>query len=35
MIMGPNGEITQHGDLADDTLWHASQHNPISVGSKS
>ena len=32
MIMGPNGEITQHGDLADDTLWHASQHNPVSVG---
>ncbi len=32
MIMGPNGEITQHGDLADDTVWHASQHNPASVG---
>ncbi len=31
-IMGLNGEITQHGDLADDTLWHASQHNPVSVG---
>jgi hypothetical protein len=32
MIMGPNGEMTQHGDLADDTQWHASQHNPVSVG---
>ena len=32
MIMGPNGEITQHGDLADDTLWDASQHNPASEG---
>jgi peptidoglycan hydrolase-like protein with peptidoglycan-binding domain len=32
LIMGPNGEITQHGDLLDDLLWHASQHNPVSVG---
>jgi hypothetical protein len=32
MIMGPDGEITQHGDLADDTQWHASQHNGVSVG---
>jgi hypothetical protein len=32
LIMGPNGEITQHGDLADDTLWHASHHNSVSVG---
>jgi peptidoglycan hydrolase-like protein with peptidoglycan-binding domain len=32
MIMGPNGEITQHGDLADKTEWHASQHNGVSVG---
>ncbi len=32
LIMGPNGEITQHGDLLDDLLWHASQHNPMSVG---
>ncbi len=32
LIMGPNGEITQHGDLLEDLLWHASQHNPLSVG---
>lgn len=32
LIMGPKGEITQHGDLREDLLWHASQHNPLSVG---
>lgn len=32
LIMGPNGEVTQHGDLREDLLWHASQHNPLSVG---
>lgn len=33
LIMGPNGEITQHGDLADDSLGHAGpQHNRRSVG---
>jgi peptidoglycan hydrolase-like protein with peptidoglycan-binding domain len=31
-IMGADGKITQHGDLLDDLLWHASQHNPVSVG---
>ena len=32
LIMGPDGEITQHGDLADDRLGHAGPHNPASVG---
>jgi N-acetylmuramoyl-L-alanine amidase len=32
LILGSDGGITQHGDLAHDVLWHASQHNPPSVG---
>lgn len=33
MILGPDGEITQHGDLADDRMAHAgSSHNGLSVG---
>lgn len=31
-IVEPNGTITQHGDLADDFLWHATMHNPVSIG---
>lgn len=31
-ILGSDGTIYQHGDLADDFLWHASEHNPRSVG---
>lgn len=31
-IVGPEGTIYQHGDLYDDMLWHASQHNGPSVG---
>jgi hypothetical protein len=32
MILGPSGEITQHGDLADDRMAHAGSHNGPSVG---
>lgn len=32
LVMGPDGELTQHGDLATDILWHASQHNGASFG---
>jgi hypothetical protein len=32
LVMGPDGALTQHGDLATDTLWHASQHNGSSFG---
>ena len=32
LVMGPDGALTQHGDLATDLLWHASQHNGPSVG---
>lgn len=31
-IADSDGTIYQHGDLATDFLWHASQHNPVSVG---
>ena len=31
-IIGPDGEITQHGDLANDWLYHAGFHNRPSVG---
>lgn len=31
-IAAPDGTIYQHGDLLLDELWHASQHNPVSVG---
>lgn len=31
-IIGPSGEITQHGDLATDWLYHAGGHNRVSVG---
>ena len=30
--MGADGALTQHGDLATDILWHASQHNGASFG---
>jgi len=33
LVMGPDGEITQHGDLATDVLWHAGRvHNGPSFG---
>jgi hypothetical protein len=32
LVMGPDGALTQHGDLATDILWHASQHNAPSFG---
>jgi hypothetical protein len=32
LVMGPDGALTQHGDLATDILWHASQHNGPSFG---
>lgn len=32
LIMAPDGTLTQHGDLGDEILWHASQHNGQSVG---
>lgn len=31
-IVGPDGTVYQHGDLRDDFLWHAAEHNPKSVG---
>lgn len=31
-IVGADGTVYQHGDLVDDELWHASQHNDNSVG---
>jgi N-acetylmuramoyl-L-alanine amidase len=33
LIIGPDGQFTQHGDLATDVLWHAGPvHNVPSVG---
>lgn len=32
LIVGPDGDVTQHGDLADDRLAHAGGHNGPSVG---
>lgn len=32
LIVGSDGTVYQHGDLKDDFLWHASEHNPKSVG---
>ncbi len=32
LVLGPDGTLTQHGDLATDVLWHASQHNGPSFG---
>jgi hypothetical protein len=32
LILGADGRFTQHGDLANDKLAHASQHNGASVG---
>lgn len=32
LIVGPDGEVTQHGDLARDRLAHAGGHNGPSVG---
>lgn len=31
-IVGSDGTVYQHGDLVQDELWHASQHNDNSVG---
>jgi len=31
-IIGADGTIYQHGDLLEDELWHAAQHNDNSVG---
>lgn len=31
-VVDPNGTVYQNGDLADDLLWHATMHNPVSVG---
>jgi hypothetical protein len=31
-IVGSDGTVHQHGDLKDDFLWHASEHNPQSIG---
>lgn len=31
-IVDPSGKVYQHGDLASDMLWHASQHNGPSFG---
>ncbi|OQX69643.1 MAG: hypothetical protein B6A08_04525 [Sorangiineae bacterium NIC37A_2] len=32
LVMDADGALTQHGDLATDILWHASQHNGASFG---
>jgi peptidoglycan hydrolase-like protein with peptidoglycan-binding domain len=32
LILGPDGALTQHGDLGDDVTWHAGNHNGRSVG---
>ncbi len=33
LVLGPDGELTQHGDLASDVLWHAGPaHNGPSFG---
>src|SRR5690606_35008391 len=32
LIVGPDGEVTQHGDLAHDRLAHAGGHNGPSIG---
>lgn len=32
LIVGPDGEVTQHGDLSHDRLAHAGGHNGPSVG---
>lgn len=32
LVIGADGELSQHGDLAMDILWHASQHNGPSFG---
>lgn len=33
LVLGPDGELTQHGDLATDVLWHAGPvHNRPSIG---
>jgi hypothetical protein len=32
LIVDADGAVYQHGDLRDDLLWHASEHNPTSVG---
>jgi len=31
-IVSEDGTVYQHGDLKDDLFWHASEHNPKSVG---
>lgn len=32
LIVGYDGTVYQHADLFDDETWHASEHNPMSVG---
>jgi hypothetical protein len=32
MIVSYDGTVYQHADLASDETWHASEHNPMSVG---
>jgi hypothetical protein len=32
LVMGPDGELTQYGDLATDVLYHAKGHNGASFG---
>lgn len=32
LIVGPEGFVYQHADLAADECWHASEHNDMSVG---
>ena len=33
LVLGPDGELTQHGDLVSDVLWHAGPaHNGPSFG---
>jgi hypothetical protein len=32
IIVGYDGTVYQHADLLDDETWHASEHNPMSVG---
>lgn len=32
LIVGYDGIVYQHADLLDDETWHASEHNPMSVG---
>lgn len=31
-IVDPSGLVYQHADLADETMWHATMHNEVSIG---